>query len=172
MSLWFALKDFRARISKIRFIIFTTAFFSADFTFIFILLKSVGYVQMFAPISMFVIVALAITLLHLEDKTNLNIGVLRALGANQSTITLIFLLELTLVGVIGVFTGIILGFISVVAVSTLTHLTLPKAATLTEAFSLIILSCLMGVLAGVVACLISIWKKSAKTVVETLAYTK
>ena len=172
MSMWFALKDFKTRISQVRVILFVIAFLSADFTFIFVFLKGWSNIQIFIPMLIFVATALATALLHLEDKTSQGIGVLKALGAKQSTIVLIFLIELTLVGVIGVFSGILLGLASLLVVSSTAQINLFEGVALTEAFGLLVSSCLSGVLVGVLVCVFSTWKKSARMVVEALAHTR
>lgn len=172
MSMWFVLKDFKTKISQVKIVLFTIILLSADFTFIFMSVKSWSNVKILIPMLMFVIVALATALLHLEDKSSQSIGILKALGAKQSTIVLIFLIELALVGVIGVFSGILLGLASLLMVSSMTQINLFGEGVSIEVFSLLFSSCLSGVLVGVIACIFSIWKKSARMVVETLAHTK
>ncbi|RLI04877.1 hypothetical protein DRO26_03750, partial [Candidatus Bathyarchaeota archaeon] len=101
---------------------------------------------------------------------NYDVGVLKALGAGKSTVTATLFIELTLVGVVGVFIGIISGVGFTYGLLAITPI-LDSQFSL-EAFGLLLVFCLLGVLVGAVVGAYSAWKESGKTVVETLTRTK
>ena len=173
MSVWFAFKDFKTKIFQVKMVITVTALLTANFTLIFFMLyKGLNNLQTFIPLLTLIVLALPVTLYHLTGKASSYIGILKALGAKKSTIVSVFFLELILVGIVGVLSGIFIGITFSLIFSFLINKSLMDGLILAENLIVLFVLCMLGVLVGALTGAFSTWKKSSKTVVESLVQSK
>jgi len=171
-ALWLAAKHFQTSWFRIKLILLTMAVITADFTILFMLIKGWSSILMGVLIFILTFIALSTTLLHLIKSATYDIGVFKALGAKSRTITVSILFELVLIGITGTTIGVAGGVVFLWLISLLTPLNPLSLIAPIEVFGLLILSCILGMLAGITIAVVSAWRKSQKSVMEILTHAK
>ncbi|WP_309492905.1 FtsX-like permease family protein [Candidatus Hecatella orcuttiae] len=172
MSLWLALKRFQTTWVKVKLIIGILAVVVADFMVLSMLVQGWGAVITAASILILTIVALSATMLHLADRVDYDLGVYKALGATRETITLSFMIELFLTGLLGALLGLLVGVSLLVLLPALLPLKGWSLLTLAEALGFALLFSLLGIFTGAALGAYSVWKKSHRMTAEIFAHVE
>jgi ABC-type antimicrobial peptide transport system permease subunit len=164
---WLAVKVFQTSWFRVKLVVATIIAITADFTILFTTMEAGGNPVAIGLMLVLVSIGLSAALLHLTKHALYELGVFKALGASNWTISWSLFIRLFITGIVGTLIGTLIGLICI----TCTSILLP-----TEVFMIasphILLSllsyCILGVLAGALAGVLFMCTKSKMPIAEIL----
>ncbi|MGP3666820.1 MAG: FtsX-like permease family protein [Candidatus Bathyarchaeota archaeon] len=173
MSVWIALKMFKIKGIYLKFTILVTAILVASFTLMFLGFNDLKNLPIQVFSSTILVIALSSIFLHATRWIYNDLGVLRALGAEESTMVNAVLVELTVLGFSGVILGTSLGTLLISVTPFITPFFSFSTLTSFSINELILLLTLLSIYTsiGIIVSVVNVWRKIRKRVVENLTYT-
>lgn len=172
MSLWVAVKTFKIKSSYVKSAILVITVLAVSFTFIFLGFNGLKNLPLQVFSSTILIIALSSIFLHVARWIYNDLGVLRALGAKKSTIINAVFMELTLLGLVSVISGIFLGMLLMFVIPFIAPFSSFTLASFNlNDFLLLLTLLVVYVFISIIVSIVNVWGEIRKKVVENLTYT-
>ncbi|RLI30446.1 hypothetical protein DRO51_05055 [Candidatus Bathyarchaeota archaeon] len=171
MSLWVAVKTFKIKSSHVKSAILVITVLAVSFTFIFLGFNGLKNLPLQVFSSTILIIALSSIFLHVVRWIYNDLGVLRALGAKKSTIINAVFMELTLLGLVSVISGIFLGMLLMLLIPFIAPFSSFTLASFNlDDFLMLLTLLVVYVFISIIVSIVNVWGEIRKKVVENLTY--